>query len=83
MEILLCHFFNRNYIKFKIDLIVWKYRKISRKNRNTNRFKIDLIVWKCEFIEEAEQLDLVFKIDLIVWKWSSLSYLNHVIYSLK
>ena len=38
-------------IKFKIDLIVWKYCSYENSNDTYVTFKIDLIVWKsiCHF----------------------------------
>ena len=46
MEIRVFSFdFHMNFT-FKIDLIVWKYRKTTNKTRSSKGFKIDLIVWK-------------------------------------
>ena len=36
-------------IKFKIDLIVWKYTSKAEKWDLKSQFKIDLIVWKYGF----------------------------------
>ena len=33
---------------FKIDLIVWKFRKPNNNNKIRSKFKIDLIVWKLD-----------------------------------
>ena len=33
-------------IKFKIDLIVWKWSMIDWVSAGESKFKIDLIVWK-------------------------------------
>ena len=54
---------------FKIDGIVWKYRKGVRGYKDSAKsFKIDGIVWKFSDLKRNQALGRSFKIDGIVWK---------------
>ena len=68
MEIQVNHVYVLTDLKFKIDLIVWKYDKINKINQIDNEFKIDLIVWKFNISVVIYNFKSKFKIDLIVWK---------------
>ena len=66
-------------LKFKIDLIVWKFTKTAANGLYTKKFKIDLIVWKSLQHITNNNPNRKFKIDLIVWKcFSFISFELHI-----
>ena len=42
-------------VKFKIDLIIWKWANVELKILNWAKFKIDLIVWKYQFNKQTNK----------------------------
>ena len=45
-------------IKFKIDLIVWKWRMTEQDKVTIDEFKIDLIVWKLDILHHSDDVGL-------------------------